>query len=56
MQQCLYLYFKQLFRYLFTLPGPLVLRFAPNINFKITVDRDRPVSQRSEPSSCTTLT
>lgn len=46
---------KQLLHHLSILPGPLVLRLAACLNFFFTVDRDRPVSQRSEPSSCTTL-
>src|SRR5574341_745528 len=37
-------------------PGPLVLGTAPRTSPKPTVDRDRPVSRRSEPSSRTTLT
>jgi hypothetical protein len=46
---------KQLFHYRFFLPGPLVLGISPLINLKLTVDNDRTVSQRSKPSSCTTL-
>src|SRR3974377_678257 len=35
--------------------GPLVLRAAPLKSLAPTVDRDRPVSRRSEPSSRTAL-
>src|SRR4026208_405488 len=37
-------------------PGPLVLGSAPLNTPTPTTDRDRTVSRRSEPSSCTTLT
>ena len=37
-------------------PGPLVLGRAPRKSQTPTADRDRTVSRRSEPSSCTTLT
>ena len=37
-------------------PGPLVLGTAPFKSLTPTVDRDRPVSRRSEPSSRTALT
>src|SRR3990170_3828088 len=37
-------------------PGPLVLRSAPLNTPTPTMDTDRTVSRRSEPSSCTTLT
>jgi len=46
---------KQLFHYRFVLPGPLVLGIKPLINLRLTVDNNRTVSQRSKPSSCTTL-
>ena len=36
-------------------PGPLVLGPAPRNSLAPTVDRDRPVSRRSEPSSRTTF-
>ncbi len=36
-------------------PGPLVLRADPLNSPTPTADRDRTVSRRSEPSSCTTL-
>src|SRR5712672_4644106 len=36
-------------------PGPLVLGPAPRNSLAPTVDRDRPVSRRSEPSSRTAL-
>src|SRR5579863_7564884 len=36
-------------------PGPLVLRPDPRNSLTPTVDRDRPVSRRSEPSSRTAL-
>ena len=36
-------------------PGPLVLGPAPRKSLAPTVDRDRPVSRRSEPSSRTAL-
>src|SRR6202521_1690758 len=36
-------------------PGPLVLGSAPLNSLAPTVDRDRPVSRRSEPSSRTAL-
>jgi hypothetical protein len=36
-------------------PGPLVLGPAPRNSLTPTVDRDRPVSRRSEPSSRTAL-
>jgi len=46
---------KQLFNKLYILFGPLVLEINPR-NFKSDqVDRDRTVSQRSKPSSCTAL-
>ena len=37
------------------IPGPLVLRNAPIKYPALTVDKDRTVSRRSEPSSRTTL-
>jgi hypothetical protein len=37
-------------------PGPLVLRFEPRKSPSPTVDKDRTVSRRSEPSSRTALT
>src|SRR5260370_16068014 len=40
----------------FVSPGPLVLRFEPLKSPAPTVDKDRTVSGRSEPSSLTTLT
>ena len=47
--------FKQPLHHRYTLPGPLVLG-SNFLNFnKLTVDRDRTVSRRSEPSSCTLL-
>ncbi len=47
---------EQLDHQRFVIPGPLVLRIEP-LNFPApTVDKDRTVSRRSEPSSRTTLT
>ena len=40
----------------FVIPGPLVLRNEPLNSPAPTVDKDRTVSRRSEPSSRTTLT
>ena len=40
----------------FVIPGPLVLRNEPLKSPAPTVDKDRTVSRRSEPSSRTTLT
>src|ERR1700692_2066196 len=40
----------------FVRPGPLVLRSEPLKSPAPTVDKDRTVSRRSEPSSRTTLT
>jgi hypothetical protein len=45
---------KQLLHNRSILIGPLVLNLAPFIFFLLE-DRDRTVSRRSEPSSCTTL-
>ena len=39
----------------FVIPGPLVLRYEPLNSPAPTVDKDRTVSRRSEPSSRTTL-
>ena len=47
---------KQLDHQRFVNPGPLVLRIEPLKSPAPTVDKDRTVSRRSEPSSRTTLT
>ena len=47
---------KQLDHHRFVNPGPLVLRIEPLKSPAPTVDKDRTVSRRSEPSSRTTLT
>ena len=47
---------KQLEHQRFVNPGPLVLRIEPLKSPAPTVDKDRTVSRRSEPSSRTTLT
>ena len=47
---------EQLVHHRFSRPGPLVLETAPLKFPTSTVDRDRPVSRRSEPSSRTLLT
>ena len=47
---------KQLDDHRFVNPGPLVLRIEPLKSPAPTVDKDRTVSRRSEPSSRTTLT
>ena len=46
---------KQLDHQRFVNPGPLVLRIEPLKSPAPTVDKDRTVSRRSEPSSRTTL-
>ena len=46
---------KQLDHHRFVNPGPLVLRIEPLKSPAPTVDKDRTVSRRSEPSSRTTL-
>ena len=46
----------QLDHHRFVNPGPLVLRIEPLKSPAPTVDKDRTVSRRSEPSSRTTLT
>ena len=47
---------RQLEHQRFVRPGPLVLRSEPLKSPAPTVDKDRTVSRRSEPSSRTTLT
>ena len=47
---------EQLVHQWFVNPGPLVLRIEPLNSPAPTVDKDRTVSRRSEPSSRTTLT
>src|ERR1700754_4990887 len=47
---------RQLEHQRFVRPGPLVLRSEPLNSPAPTVDKDRTVSRRSEPSSRTTLT
>ena len=47
---------RQLEHQRFVIPGPLVLRNEPLKSPAPTVDKDRTVSRRSEPSSRTTLT
>src|SRR5678815_5553019 len=47
---------EQLEHQRFVRPGPLVLRSEPLKSPAPTVDKDRTVSRRSEPSSRTTLT
>src|SRR5471032_3258950 len=47
---------RQLDHQRFVIPGPLVLRNEPLKSPAPTVDKDRTVSRRSEPSSRTTLT
>ena len=47
---------QQLEHQRFVRPGPLVLRSEPLNSPAPTVDKDRTVSRRSEPSSRTTLT
>ena len=47
---------RQLEHQRFVIPGPLVLRYEPLKSPAPTVDKDRTVSRRSEPSSRTTLT
>ena len=47
---------EQLDHQRFVNPGPLVLRIEPLKSPAPTVDKDRTVSRRSEPSSRTTLT
>src|SRR5438093_9917550 len=47
---------EQLEHHRFVRPGPLVLRSEPLKSPAPTVDKDRTVSRRSEPSSRTTLT
>ena len=47
---------EQLVHHRFRCPGPLVLGTVPLKSPTPTVDRDRPVSRRSEPSSRTLLT
>ena len=47
---------RQLEHQRFVTPGPLVLRCEPLNSPAPTVDKDRTVSRRSEPSSRTTLT
>src|SRR6218665_248303 len=47
---------RQLEHQWFVIPGPLVLRNEPLKSPAPTVDKDRTVSRRSEPSSRTTLT
>ena len=47
---------EQLTHQRFVRPGPLVLGVDPLKSLAPTVDRDRPVSRRSEPSSRTALT
>src|SRR5437764_12663882 len=47
---------EQLEHQRFVRPGPLVLRSEPLNSPALTVDKDRTVSRRSEPSSRTTLT
>ena len=47
---------EQLDHQRFVIPGPLVLRNEPLKSPAPTVDKDRTVSRRSEPSSRTTLT
>src|SRR4030081_285818 len=47
---------EQLEHQRFVIPGPLVLRNEPLNSPAPTVDKDRTVSRRSEPSSRTTLT
>ncbi len=46
---------RQLIHHWYYFSGPLVLRKVPLNSFTLVVDRDRTVSQRSEPSSRTTL-
>ena len=46
---------RQLEHQRFVIPGPLVLRYEPLNSPAPTVDKDRTVSRRSEPSSRTTL-
>ena len=46
---------QQLVHHRYVHPGPLVLRTAPLKYPTPTMDRDRTVSRRSEPSSRTTL-
>jgi hypothetical protein len=46
---------RQLAHERFVQPGPLVLGPTPRNSLTPTVDRDRPVSRRSEPSSRTAL-
>src|SRR3954466_16342458 len=46
---------RQLEHQRFVIPGPLVLRNEPLKSPAPTVDKDRTVSRRSEPSSRTTL-
>ena len=46
---------EQLIHHWFVHPGPLVLRATPRKYPTPTIDRDRTVSRRSEPSSRTTL-
>ena len=45
---------KQLLYHMSILPGPLVLRIKLFF-FRLSVHRDRTVSRRSKPSSCTAL-
>src|SRR5512136_823345 len=47
---------RQLVHQRSVLYGPLILEAAPFKSLEPTVDRDRPVSRRSEPSSRTALT
>src|SRR6188768_3356895 len=47
---------RQLDHQRFVIPGPLVLRLEPLKSPAPTVDKDRTVSRRSEPSSRTALT
>jgi len=46
---------KQLLDNVSILPGPLVLRIKLSSFYVLSVHRDRTVSRRSKPSSCTAL-